>query len=59
MKNLSSAVKPGFKEGLQSFNPRIKLNGTILDRRVILRDNIPGIEDFRNLKSQAPYFNIQ
>jgi hypothetical protein len=32
----------------------MKLNGTVLDRMVILRDNIPGIEDFRNLKSQAP-----
>jgi hypothetical protein len=33
---------------------RMKLNGTVLDRMVIYRDNIPGIEDFRNLKSQAP-----
>jgi hypothetical protein len=43
----------------------MKLNGTVLNRREILRDNIPGIKDFRNLKSQAPNikeiqnFNIQ
>jgi hypothetical protein len=32
----------------------MKLNGTVLDRRAIFRDNIPGVEDFRNLNSQAP-----
>jgi hypothetical protein len=35
----------------------MKLNGTVRNRRGILRDNIPDIEDFRNLKSQAPNFN--
>jgi hypothetical protein len=43
----------------------MKLNGTVLNVMVILKDNIPGIENFRNLKSQAPNsneipnFNIQ
>jgi hypothetical protein len=32
----------------------MKLNGTVLNVMVILKDNIPGIENFRNLKSQAP-----
>jgi hypothetical protein len=32
----------------------MKLNGTVRKRMGILRDNIPGIEGFRNLKSQAP-----
>ncbi|MGD8721132.1 MAG: hypothetical protein PVG46_04970, partial [Desulfobacterales bacterium] len=44
----------GFKEGLQSFNPRMKLNGTVLNRKVIFRDTIPGIEVFRNVKSLSP-----
>jgi hypothetical protein len=43
----------------------MKLNGSVLYRRAIFRDNIPGIEVTRNLKSQAPNikeiqnFNIQ
>jgi hypothetical protein len=43
----------------------MKLNGTVLNRGVIFKDNIPGIEVFRNPKSQAPnikeiqIFNIQ
>jgi len=40
--------------GLQSFNPYMKLNGTVLNRGGIFKDNIPGIEDFRNLNIQAP-----
>jgi hypothetical protein len=28
----------GFKEELQFFNPRMKLNGTVLDRKTILND---------------------
>jgi hypothetical protein len=43
-----------FKEGLQSYNPRMKLTGTIPNREVIFRETIPGIEVFRNLKSEAP-----
>ena len=35
----------------------MKLNGTVLNIRVIHRDNTPGIEDLRNLQSQAPNFN--
>ena len=35
---------------------RVKLNGTVLYRRVIFKDIIPGIEVFRNPKSQAPNF---
>ena len=34
--------------------PYMKLDGTVLDRRVIFKDTIPGIEVFRNIKSQAP-----
>jgi hypothetical protein len=46
-------------------NPYMKLNGTIPNKKVIFRDTIPGVEDFRNLKFQAPNsneilnFNIQ
>jgi hypothetical protein len=32
----------------------MKLNDTVLDRRAIFRDNISGVEDFRNLNFQAP-----
>jgi hypothetical protein len=28
----------------------MQLNGTVLNRRVIFKNNIPGIENFRNLK---------
>ena len=31
----------------------MKLNGTIPNRKVIFRDTLPGIEEFRNLKFQA------
>jgi hypothetical protein len=55
----------GLKEGLQSFNPYMKLNGTIPNKKIIIKNTLLGIEVFRNLKSQAPnskkipYFNIQ
>jgi hypothetical protein len=45
--------------------PRVKLNGTIPNRKVIFKDTIPVIEVFRNVKFQAPNsneipnFNIQ
>jgi hypothetical protein len=32
----------------------MKLNDTVLDRKAIFRDNISGVEDFRNLNFQAP-----
>ena len=32
----------------------MRLNGTIPNRKVIYKDSIPGIEDFRNVKFQAP-----
>jgi hypothetical protein len=35
-------------------SPCMKLNGTVLNRRVIFRDNVPGIVVIRNLKSQVP-----
>jgi hypothetical protein len=35
----------------------MKLNGTIPNRKVIFRDTIPGIEDFRNTKFRAPNSN--
>ena len=35
----------------------MKLNGTVRYRMGIYRDTTPGIEDFRNLKSQAPNVN--
>ena len=37
---------------------RMKLNDTVLDRRAIFRDNISGVEDFRNLK-EIPNSNNQ
>jgi hypothetical protein len=38
--------------GSSYFNPHIKLNGTIPNRKVIFRDTIPGIEVFINVKFQ-------
>jgi hypothetical protein len=37
--------------------PRMKLNGTIPNRKVIFRDTLPGLEEFRNLKFQVPISN--
>jgi hypothetical protein len=39
----------------EPLNPELlmKLNGTVLERRAIFRDNISGVEDFRNLNFQA------
>jgi hypothetical protein len=41
---------------IYTVNPYMKLNGTVANKRGIHRDDIPGIEDVRNLKYQAPKY---